>query len=64
MCLGKEDYVLYKCTIYYWNGWEEAPWQITKTIAAKSYAAAARELLWSTAIDNDDIEKIEIEKLD
>ena len=55
---------MYKCTVYYWNGWEEAPWQLTKTIAAKNYAAAAREMLWSTEIDNDDIEKIEIEKLD
>lgn len=54
----------YKCTIFYWNGWEEAPCQITKFIIAKNYAAAAREMLWSSNMEDDDIEKLEIEKLD
>ena len=55
---------MYKCKIHYWNGWAEAMTCKELNIEADSYAAALRSLFWTTDLEDEDIEKIEIERIE
>ena len=53
----------YKCKIYYQNGWTEATEYEEITCNADNYPSAIRLVFWSTEHEDDDIEKIEIERI-
>ena len=55
---------MYKCKMHYWNGWAEAMTYKELNIEADSYAAALRSLFWSIDLEDEDIEKIEIERIE
>ena len=55
---------MYKCKVHYWNGWVEAMTCKELDIEAESYAAALRSLFWTTDLEDEDIEKIEIIRIE
>lgn len=55
---------MYKCKIYYWNGWTEELDFKEISVVANNYAAAMRYLYWATELEEEDIEKIEIERIE
>lgn len=54
----------YKCKIYYQNGWAEAIDCEEITCNADNYPSAIRQIFWSTDLEDEDIEKIEIERIE
>lgn len=54
----------YKCKIYYQNGWAEAIDYEEITCNADNYFSAIRQVFWSTDLEDEDIEKIEIERIE
>lgn len=55
---------MYKCKVYYWNGWAEAIICKELEVKANSYASALKSLFWTTDFEDEDIEKIEIERIE
>ena len=55
---------MYKCKIHYWNGWAEAMTCKEIEIKADNYPAAIRSLFWTIGLEDEDIEKIEIERIE
>lgn len=53
----------YKCKIYYQNGWTEVIDCEEITCNADNYPSAIRQAFWSTDLEDEDIEKIEIERI-
>lgn len=55
---------MYKCKIHYWNGWAEALICKELEVEADNYASALRNLFWTTDLEDEDIEKIEIIRIE
>lgn len=55
---------MYKCKVHYWNGWAEDIICKELEFEVDSYAAALRSLFWATDFEDEDIEKIEIERIE
>lgn len=55
---------MYKYKIHYWNGWAEAMVCKELEVEADSYASALRSLFWTTDLEDEDIEKIEIIRIE
>jgi hypothetical protein len=55
---------MYKCKIHYWISWAEAMTCKELNIEADSYASALRSLFWTTDLEDEDIEKIEIKRIE
>ena len=55
---------MYKCKIHYWNGWAGAMTCKGLEVEADNYASAIRSLFWTIDLEDEDIEKIEIERIE
>ena len=53
----------YKCKIYYQNGWTESIDCEEITCNADNYPSAIRQVFWSTNLEDEDIERIEIKRI-